>query len=257
MFADERKKIMLARLASHSRLTVGEICRELDASESTVRRDLQDLEELGLLKRTHGGAVALEIASFEPSLLEKDVAFSEEKHTIAELACSLIQPEETILLDAGTTTLEVARILPNYRLTVVTNSLPIAQELSSREAVQLLLVGGEYRPRTGACVGLVAVQTLQKLRVDRVFLGTNAVDVNFGVSTPNAGECATKTAMVDTAREVVLVADHSKLDHVSMFQVCSLARLAVFVTDRALPLVYQEECRVHQIQVVVPEPIDS
>ncbi len=253
MFSDERKKIILERLATHNRLTVGEIARELDASESTVRRDLQDLEELGMLKRTHGGAVTLEVTSFEPSLLEKDITFPDEKRKIAELACTLIQPEETILLDAGTTTLEVARVLPRYRLTVVTNSLQIAQELSSRETIELVLIGGEYRRRTGACVGLVAEQSLQRLRVDRTFLGTNAVDLTFGVSTPNAAECSTKAAMVAAAREVVLVADHSKLDQVSMYQICPLARLSVIITDQSLPRKYQEVCREEHIRVLTPE----
>jgi DeoR family fructose operon transcriptional repressor len=231
MFSDERKMKILHQLGTKQSVTVLELADNLHVSESTIRRDLQDLEEQGQLKRTHGGAVAKEVASFEPSLQEKVVHHPQEKSAIAHQAVSLIEEGETILLDSGTTTLEIAKALPDIGITVVTNSQQIGQEISSLQKARLLFLGGELRPTTGSFVGPLTELLLSQINVDKLFLGANAVELNSGVTTPNTIEAATKKAMIRSAREVFLVADHSKLGQISLVKVCDFADLDGFLTD--------------------------
>jgi DeoR family fructose operon transcriptional repressor len=235
VFADERKMHILAQLREHHSVSVAELARTFQLSESTIRRDLQDLEQQGYLKRTHGGAVSIEVAAFEPSIQEKTVQNQDEKYAIARMAQQFIQPGDTVLLDAGTTTLQIARQCAAANVTFVTNSLPIADELSTREGVHLILLGGELRPNTGAMVGPFCEQMLGRLHVDTLFLGANGIDPKQGVTTPNVVEAATKAAMIRAARRVVLVADHSKFKQISLVKVCDLADLDVLITDGWVP----------------------
>ncbi|HEX7063551.1 MAG TPA: DeoR/GlpR family DNA-binding transcription regulator [Bacillales bacterium] len=240
MFAAQRKAEILDRLMAKGNVTVNQLAEDLGVSEPTIRRDLEDLEEEGKLKRTYGGAVTTEVSTFEPSLPEKVVHYPEEKSAIGRKALSLIETGDTVLLDSGTTTLEIARNLPDMEITVVTNSLQIGQELSSCRKVKLLFLGGELRPTTGAFVGSLTESLLSQLNVDKLFLGTNAIDLERGVTTPNTTEAATKRAMIYSAREIILTADHSKFGKISLVKVCDFADLDVIVTDSDFPEEYAE-----------------
>ncbi|HET7658341.1 MAG TPA: DeoR/GlpR family DNA-binding transcription regulator [Bacillales bacterium] len=240
MFSDERKAQILNRLETMQRVTVPELARHLKVSESTIRRDLQDLEEQGQLKRTHGGAVTKEVSSFEPTVQEKVVHFPIEKSAIARKAVTFIEPGDTILLDAGTTTLEIARQLPDIDITVLTNSMLIGQIVSQLNYAHLMLLGGEHRKTTGALTGPLTETLLSQINTDKLFLGANAVEKDRGVMTPNAMEAATKRAMIRSAREVILVADHSKLGKISLVKVCDLTDIDVFLTDKPAPPPYDE-----------------
>ncbi len=251
IFADERKMKILQLLSQSPSIFVSDVSRVLGVSESTVRRDLQDLEEQGHLKRTHGGAVAREISAFEPSLKDKSVFYQQQKALIARMAIDQIQLGETILLDSGTTTFELARQLPDMDLTVVTNSLPIAEELSNAKHIRLLVLGGELRTTTGALVGTFAERMLAQVNVDRLFLGTNGIDIERGITTVNAVEAGTKAAMVDSAREVILVADHSKVGQVHLVKVCELERVNTFLTDEELAPMYYSAMERFGIRVIV------
>lgn len=250
MFSDERKMKILHLLETKQSVSVPELANGLQVSESTIRRDLQDLEEQGQLKRTHGGAVAKEVASFEPSLQEKVVHHPKEKTAIAHQAVSLIDKGETILLDSGTTTLEIARALPDIEITVVTNSQQIGQEISSLQKARLLFLGGELRPTTGAFVGPLTELLLSQINVDKLFLGANAVELRAGVTTPNTIEAATKKAMIRSAREVLLVADHSKLGQISLVKVCDFADLNGFLTDAPVSEDYIRVFEEHSIKFI-------
>lgn len=250
IFADERKMRIIQLLSEAPSILVSDVSRALGVSESTVRRDLQDMEEQGHLKRTHGGAVAREISAFEPSLMDKSIFYQEQKVLIAKIALDQIQSGETILLDAGTTTFELARRLPDKDLTVVTNSLPIAKELSTAKNIRLLVLGGELRTTTGALVGTFAERMLAQVNVDRLFLGTNGIDIERGITTVNAVEAGTKAAMVHCAREVILMADHSKLGQVHLVKVCGLERITTFLTDEDLSSLYQNEMERFGIRVI-------
>lgn len=253
VFADERRKKILERLAHAQSVTVSVLAAEFGLSESTIRRDLQELDELGLLKRTHGGAVPIEVASFEPTLQEKHTQRAKEKSAIAKAAVEWIQPGDTILLDSGTTTLQLARLLPDMELTVVTNSLMIAEELASYERIHRLILGGELRTTTGAMVGPFTELVLSRLHVDKFFLGANGVHLTFGVTTPNAIEAATKRAMMRSAREVILVADHSKLQQRSLVKICDIDEIHTFITDAPLATDEVEVLNRNGVKVVVAE----
>lgn len=235
MFAEERQRRILSALEHGDSVRVSDLSRVLRVSEASVRRDLRDLEHAGLLTRTHGGAMGPRTAAFEPSLTQKEDQYRAEKAAIGRLAAEMVQDGEVVMLDAGSTTLAIARQLRSRRsLTVVTNSLVVASELAGSR-VELVVAGGSLRPHTRALVGPLAETALSGLQVDRLFLGANGVDLRKGITTPNLAEARTKRAMVDSAAEVVVVADHSKLGRLAFSVVCGLDRLRALVTDDAAP----------------------
>lgn len=208
------------------------LSKALGVSPATVRRDLTELEKRGLIRRTHGGALPLSGTSFEPTVGQKSTEQVEEKRRIGKVAASLVRDGETIILDAGTTTLEIARALSGRRdLTVVTNSLSIAAELANLEGVHVILTGGDLRKNTMALVGPAAEGFLRTITADRVFLGINGISPERGLTTPNLLEAATKRAMVRAASEVVVVADHSKLGRVTFAHVADLHHIDRLVCD--------------------------
>jgi DeoR family transcriptional regulator, fructose operon transcriptional repressor len=235
MFAEERKQQILAVLERTPAIRAAELGRTLGTSLASIRRDLADLDRSGLLKRTHGGAVSNHLAAFEPSLAQKEDQYQAEKAAIAAQAASLVQDGDTIFLDAGSTTRQIARELRRRRnLTVVTNSLSVASELASSGLV-VILTGGHLRRGVLSQVGPIAEQAIAGLYVDRLFLAANGVDLVKGVTTPNIIEARTKRTMVDHAREVILVADHSKFGLVTFAHVCGLERLDAIITDEGVP----------------------
>lgn len=235
MFAEERKQQILAALQRSPAVRAVDLGRTLRTSLATIRRDLADLERSGLLKRTHGGAISNSIATSEPSLAQKEDQYQIEKAAIAAVAASLVQDGDTILLDAGSTTRQIARELRHRRrLTVVTNALNIASELASSD-LEVIVTGGQVRRGVLSQVGLIAEQAIAGLHVDKLFLAANGVDLRKGVTTPNLAEARTKRAMVDSASEVILVADHSKFGRVTFGRVCGFDRLHGVITDDGIP----------------------
>jgi DeoR family fructose operon transcriptional repressor len=249
MFADERKQRILQVLDEGSAVRVSDLSRVLRVSEASVRRDLRDLHEAGLLKRTHGGAVAPRTAAFEPSLTQKEDQYRAEKAAIGRVAAGMVREGEIVILDSGSTTLAIARLLRNRRrLMVVTNSISVAAELAGSR-VEVLVAGGSLRRQTRALVGPVTEAALAGLHADRVFLGANGVDVRKGITTPNVVEAQTKRAMVESAAEVVVVADHSKLGRVTFVRVCGLGRVHALVTDEGAAAKFTKAVEEHGVRV--------
>jgi DeoR family fructose operon transcriptional repressor len=215
MFPEERKQRILAALHQKPAVRVSDLGRALRVSAASIRRDLADLERSGLLKRAHGGAVSARMAALEPSLAEKEDQYQAEKAAIARLAATLVRQGDTIFLDAGSTTRQIARELRHRRgITIVTNALNIAWELASSE-IELVVTGGQVRRGILSHVGPLADHAIAAVHVDKLFLGANGVDLEKGVTTPNLLEAQTKRAMVEHASEVILVADHSKFGRVA------------------------------------------
>lgn len=233
LFADERKAQIATYVQTHKSATVSMLAQMLATSESTIRRDLQELEEHGQLRRTHGGAIAVEVASFEPTWQEKHVRHAEEKARIARCAVKRIAPGQTVLLDGGTTTYQIAKQLSVDGVTVITNSVDIASELTAKAGVHLVVLGGEFRNTTGALVGPFTEQMLSGVHVDIAFLGANGVDPT-GITTPNTLEAATKRAMVACAQTVCVVADRSKFGQVSFVRICEWKDVDVLYSDAPL-----------------------
>ena len=235
MFAEERKQQILAALQHTPAIRAVELGLTLRTSVASIRRDLADLERSGLLKRTHGGAISNRLAAFEPSLAQKEDQYQAEKAAIALRAAALVEPGDTIFLDAGSTTRQIARELRGHRnLTVVTNALSVASELAASD-LDVILTGGHLRRGVLSQVGPIAEQAIAGLHVDKLFLAANGVHLAKGVTTPNLLEARTKRTMVENTKQVILVADHSKFGIVTFGRVCGLERLDAIVTDDGLP----------------------
>jgi DeoR family fructose operon transcriptional repressor len=192
---------------------------------------------MGLVRRVHGGAVpASSLAVIESGLLERDQANTPEKERIARAALELLPPAgSTILIDAGSTTNRLASLLPrDHRLVVFTHAVPVAARLAGHPQVELHLLPGRVRLTTQAAVGADTVAAISVLRADVVFLGSNGISVEHGLSTPDHDEAAVKRAMVESARQVVAVADASKVDVESPIRFASLAEVDVLVTDTGI-----------------------
>lgn len=235
VFTEERLSKIVELLAGDRRVAVSELSRLLDVSESTIRRDLSLLEKQGLIKRTHGGAVPATSTAFEPSFIQKEIEFIEEKQSIGRKAAQMIEEGETVILDSGTTTLQIARYCATKRnLTVVTNSIHIALELSGAQEIEVVVVGGSLRKNTYALVGPVAEDGLRGLYADKVFLGVNGISPDRGLSTPNIVEARVKRAMLGAAREAIIVADHSKVGREAFASIAPIDRIQALVTDRGI-----------------------
>jgi DeoR family fructose operon transcriptional repressor len=236
MFEEERKRSILQFVEKHTRASVQELGQELSVSESTVRRDLKELEEARLLKRTHGGAVSLQSVNFEAAFPDKEDRFLDEKLRIARKAVEMIQEGDAILLDGGTTTLQIARALKSFRhLKVITNSIMALNELKDCRNIEVSITGGMLRPDTMAFVGPMTERSLDMVRVDKAFLGTNGLDLREGITTPNMLEAATKRKMISVAKQTILLADHSKIGQISFCKVADLQEMDHCILDTDTP----------------------
>ena len=235
MYAEERQQHILDRARAAGRVDVNSLAETLDVTPETVRRDLTILERHGVLRRVHGGAIPVERLGFEPGVetrTERNVA---EKERIAKAALPHLPDEGTILLDAGTTTLRLAELIPrDHELTIVTNSLPIATMVAQHPGLSLYLLGGRVRGRTLAAVGAWVTDALSDVFVDVAFIGTNGLSVERGLTTPDQSEAAAKRAMITAARRSVVLTDHTKIgvDHFSRF--AELSDIAAVITDDGL-----------------------
>lgn len=237
MYAEERRQAMADLIAQRGRLSVNELAEAYTVTTETVRRDLSALEHAGLVRRVHGGAVPAEALSFlETAVSDRDLAHAEEKDRIARAALNHLPPAGgSLLLDAGTTTSRVASHLPHdLRLTVVTNSVPIAARLAGVSGVELHLLPGRVRRTTQAAVGEDTVAALALLRPDVVLLGTNGISVTHGLSTPDHSEAAAKRAMVAAGRHVVALADSSKVGQEHTVRFAGLEDIDVLLTDSGI-----------------------
>ncbi|WP_376790317.1 DeoR/GlpR family DNA-binding transcription regulator [Thermoflexus sp.] len=232
LFAEERQRRIAELVRTQGRVVVAELAERFGVSEATIRRDLTILEQMGVLQRTHGGAILAEPMGLELQLEERATRHLEEKIRIGQKAAELIADGDTVILDAGTTTIHIAKAIKARRsLTVVTNALNIAMELMGSPGIEVIFIGGSLRPRTAAAVGPFAEQMLSQLNADKVFLATNGISLERGLTTPNPIEARTKQAMIAASRQVITVADHSKFGKVYFAQIASLQSIDVLITD--------------------------
>jgi DeoR family fructose operon transcriptional repressor len=235
VYAEERQGVIARQAREAGRVDVAELALSLNVSLETVRRDLTTLERSGVLRRVHGGAIPAELMRHEPALAVRAAERTAEKRRVAQAALAELEGATTVLLDAGSTTAQLAELLPVGRdLVVVTNSVPIAMSLSARSDLTVHLLGGRVRQRTLATVDDVALESLSRLFVDVAFLGTNGVSVERGFTTADPAEAAVKRAMVGAARRAVVLADASKLGDDQLTRFASLAEVEAIVTDSSI-----------------------
>lgn len=233
MLAEPRRRALLDLITRRGFATLDELVAALGVSESTVRRDLEALDQSGSIKRTHGGAVWNGEVGSMPALDDRAGAAAAEKRAIARRVAGLIEDGETVLLDGGTTTLEIARALVGRPLQVVTNSLPIAQLLSAGKDTDLILIGGVVYPRTGVAMGPLAVAAMGSIRVRRAILGAGGITAE-GVFNSNSLLVETERQMMRCGQEVVVVADHTKFGRQSLTRLCGLDEVDRIVSDDGL-----------------------
>ncbi len=235
MYATERQQEILTRSRLDGRVEVKDLADALDVTPETVRRDLTTLERRGLLRRVHGGAIPVERLGIEPAVADREGRMAGQKERIAKAALDELPDGGAIVLDAGTTTIRLAEMLPTDReLTVVTHALPIAMLLASRPSITLHLLGGTVRGRTLAAVGPWAERAMADVYADVAFLGTNGLTVERGLTTPDLAEAGVKRALVAAARRTVVLADHTKVGRSDFAQVAPLSAVDTVVTDSEL-----------------------
>jgi DeoR/GlpR family transcriptional regulator of sugar metabolism len=241
----------LRRIVRQSRVVrVEDLTSRLKVSTATVRRDLDRLEELGEIRRVHGGAVGIESRLEEPLFDDKASIAPREKRRIAQAALRYIKPDHTIYLDGGSTVLELARLVRERTgLTVVTNSLRAALELAGR-GPRLILVGGELRRLSQTLVGPLTRLVLENLNVDIAFMGTIGVAPGEGLTTTDPAEAFTKELVMDRARRVILLADSGKAGKVSFARAGRLGKVDVWITDRLVDRRLCEELRRENVEVL-------
>ncbi|RLK62915.1 DeoR/GlpR transcriptional regulator [Atopobacter sp. AH10] len=231
MLTEERHQQILEELKHFPTVQVQELVDRLRVSESTIRRDLSILESKGQLIRVHGGAKRLFGLTDEPTMGEKASHYRQEKQRIAQAAAQLVQDNDVIYLDAGTTTLEMIPYLPE-NLKVVTNGLAQADELS-RRGFETVLIGGWIKKGTQAIIGSQAIRQLSDYRFDKAFMGMNGVDENYGLTTPDVEEASIKKLAIRQAARSYVLADKSKFDCVSFCHVADVEDVTIITDLRA------------------------
>ncbi len=230
-----REKQILKLLSRSNEMSVAALSQEIDVSEATIRRDLQYMEDKGLLRRIHGGATLVGISRSEPLFQDKQELNSSAKEEIALEALALINDGDRIYLDGGSTVLALARLLDRKRtLTIVTNSLIAAAELMDTNH-RLILVGGEFRSLSRTLVGPLTSPVINSLRVDKAFMGTIGFTLEEGMTTTDPSEAYTKEQIMHRANKVVLLADSSKIGVPSFACSGKLSDVDILITDHADP----------------------
>lgn len=248
----ERQKQIHSMLTKLGRLSVAEIVEQFSISEATARRDLETLASQGKALRVHGGVIAVEQAPPELPILEREGEQSDEKASIGRAAAELISDGETIFLGSGTTVLETAKQLRERKnLTVVTNSLPVLNALAGIKEITVISLGGQLRESELSFIGHITEQALAELRVDKVIVGTRGASLEHGLTNDYLQETLTDRAILKIGREVIIVADHSKVNRVSTALLAPLKTVHTFVTDSKADKKFLQALKKQGIQVVV------
>ena len=242
MYAPERHLQILETARARGRVEVASLAKDLAVTPETVRRDLTALERRGVLRRVHGGAIPVERLGIEPGVADREGHAAGQKERIARAALEEVPEGGSIILDAGTTTVRLAEMLPTDReLTVVTHSIPVASILVSRPNVSLHLLGGIVRGRTLAAVGEWTRAQIAEVFADVAFMGTNGISVERGLTTPDVAEASVKRALMDAARRTVVLADHTKFGREDFARVAPLSDVDTVITDVELDVELAED----------------
>jgi DeoR family glycerol-3-phosphate regulon repressor len=234
MLPTQRRQAILAQVRERATVSAEDLSRQFGVSVETIRRDLRSLQQRGLLERVYGGATRPSGRSSEGSFAARSARHIDRKRAIAALASSLVESGDTVVIDVGTTALEVARALPaGFRGRVLTNSVPAAMELSARSDVELLLCGGQVRAGDGACAGAHAEAFFGEFYADRAFLGSGGVHPQAGLTDYYPAEVAVRRTIIDHTAMTYVLADSSKLGEIAVHRVCTLDRLTAVLTDDA------------------------
>ncbi len=248
----ERQRQILSLLAQQGRLSVAEVVSRFAISEATARRDLGSLASQGKAQRVHGGVIAIREAPPELPILERTVEQAEEKARIGRAAAELIEDKETVFLGSGTTVLQVARNLRNRcNLTVITNSLAVLNLLAGNKNISMISLGGVLRDSELSFIGHITEQALAQIHADKVILGTRGIDLEQGLTNDYPQETLTDRAILKIGQKVVVVADYTKVNRVSIMLLAPLKSIHTLVTDAKADKKFLQMVEKQGIQVVV------
>lgn len=254
LLLDERRRLIVEFVEQHGRATVEELSTTFGTSAVTIRGDLAALANAGALVRSHGGALPVVSVNRDLPLDVKETHHHAQKLRIGQAAAKMIQDGETIILDSGSTTIEIARQIRQMKfksLTVVTNALNIAMELSGLRQIRVMMLGGLLRPTSYSCVGPGAEQALATFSTDRLFLAVDGLDPDVGATTPDPLEASLNTLMVNVSRQTIAVLDASKLGRRSLSVITSVQQLDMVITDKSAPLQFVQALRDKGVEVVL------
>lgn len=253
LLTEQRRRNLLDLVDQQGQVTVADMVQRFSISAVTVRSDLDALASLGAVVRSHGGAVRRLEATQDYPLRAKETLHPDEKVRIGKAAAEMVQSGETVILDSGTTTAEIARHLKRMKtqpLTVITNALNIAIELADSPGISLIMIGGLLRPVSCSFVGPQAEAMMNEFHADRLFLAVDGFDLENGPSTPDVLEAQLNNVMIRSAREVNVVTDFSKLGRRSVSRIGPFNRIRRLITDNRAPQEFTEGLRSRGIEVI-------
>jgi DeoR family transcriptional regulator, fructose operon transcriptional repressor len=250
MQAEERQKRIESYLQKVEFASLEELAKQVDASVSTVRRDLTLLEVTGTLKRTHGGARVIAPRSDEFTFSARDMHQLEEKEAIGKACAELIRPNQSVIIDAGTTVYHVARYLEEKTPQIITNSLPVANLFAAANRLEVVVSGGVIYPRLGVLVGPLAVEAFSKIHVDVAVMSAGGISLE-GISNSHGLLIDIQRAMIHAAQKVIFCFDHTKFGRQSVLPLCGLDVIDTIVTNSAAPGELVEQFRAKGIEVIV------
>lgn len=254
LLLEERRRAILDVVGMQGRITIAELVDQFGISAVTARNDLDALASSGAVIRSHGGAVRCQEATHDYPLAFKAGLHRPEKARIGQAAAQLVQSNETIILDSGTTTWEIARHLKTLKLrgvTVITNALNIASELADDPGICVIMIGGILRPISVSFVGPQAEAMLREMHADRFFLAVDGLDLNLGPTTPDVLEAQLNGRMMHAAKETTIVADSSKLGRRSLSLIGSLERVRRLITDTRAPADFVRQIQEMGVEVML------
>jgi DeoR family transcriptional regulator of aga operon len=252
--ASQRRDAIMQLLVRQNAVQVNKLMEQFGVSAVTIRNDLNALESQGLVERSHGGAVLARMPPMEHTIRQKDEINHPEKERIGATAARFVQPGDNIIIDSGTTTISLARHLRDATdVTVMTNGLNIAWELADAPGVDVILTGGLLRKKSLSIQGSQAEACLQTYNFDKLFLGVDGLDLQFGVTTHNEAEASLNQKMVERAKKIIVLTDATKFGRVSLHGIAKLERIDTIITDDRISGEYREELEKLGIELVIAE----
>jgi DeoR family fructose operon transcriptional repressor len=252
VLAAERKFRIVNYVRQHHVATIAELAQEFDVHEATIRRDLEEIEQKGLVKRTHGGVTIDQWTHDEPSFNERAVQHLDQKSRIGKMAASLIQDGEHVIIDSGTTTLHIAKhLVHRSNITVVTNDMNIAIELRDAPGIKVIVTGGELYPSSFMLNGMFTDHVLKSLHVQKAFMGIPVIHPKYGLMHPEAQLVPTKQGMITAAEKIIVVADDSKVGNLSLHTVAPVSAVDTLITGVDAPEKAVQQFRESGVDVIM------
>lgn len=247
-----RRVLILEKLDSQGQVVVSSLSKELGVSEVTIRNDLTKLEQKNMLIRARGGAIKLDRVGVDFAISDKNQQHLEEKKLIGQVVAELIEDGDTIILDSGTTTMEIAKNLYKVAdLTVITNALNVASLLAEHKNANIIIPGGFLRKNSLSLVGVTAEESFRNYFCDKLFLAVDGFNTTHGLSTPNVEEAHLNRIMIEISKKVIVVTDSSKFHKRSFAFIAPISAVDVVVTDAGIPLEDQKKLENAGIQVII------